>query len=204
MDNLHALRLARTLNDIKDDEYQSLVERFGEPITHQFSADFQEFECELVKQTRSKGRLHDVTCFIRNTANEYVVIQKHQYADTGIYRAPSGGAKIGESLEVAAHREMYEETGLEIRLIRFVLDMHLDVVCSDENIPWRSLVFLAEPTGGTMKPIDTYEIFDVKVMSRDDLLGNVDKLMLESGWGGFAYRSFLTREFFKRLDILNI
>jgi len=196
--------LARKLNDINDDEYQSIVERFGEPVTHHFSADFQEFECELVKRTRSKGRLHDVTCFIRNATNEYVVIQKHQYADTGIYRAPSGGAKIGESLELAAHREMYEETGLKIRLIQFVLDMHLDVICNDEHIPWRSLVFLAEPISGTMKPIDTYEIFDVKVMSREDLLGVVDKLMLESGWGGFAYRSFLTREFFNRLDVLNI
>ncbi|MGY5859473.1 MAG: NUDIX hydrolase [Candidatus Thorarchaeota archaeon] len=196
--------MARILNDINDDEYQSIVERFGEPITHHFSADFQKFECELVKQTRSKGRLHDITCFIRKSMDEYVVIQKHQYADTGIYRAPSGGAKTGESLEVAAHREMHEETGLEVRLIRFVLDMHLDVVCNDENIPWRSLVFLAEPIGGTMKPIDTYEIFDVKVMSREHLLGKVDKLMLDSGWGGLSYRSFLTREFFKRLDVLNI
>jgi len=196
--------MASKLNDINDEEIQNLIERFGEPIKRSFSINFLDFECQLVKQTRAKGRLHDVTCFIRQEANEYVVIQKHQYADSGIYRAPSGGAKVGESLEEAAYREMYEETGLEIRLLKFVLDMHLDVVCPTETIPWRSLVFLAEPINGTMKPIDTYEIFDVKVMSREDLLGDVEKLMIESGWGGFAYRSFLTREFFNHLDDLDI
>ncbi|TFH09950.1 MAG: NUDIX hydrolase [Candidatus Thorarchaeota archaeon] len=196
--------MASKLNDIKDEEMQSLINRFGEPVKRRYSVDFLDFECQLVKQTRSKGRLHYITCFIRQAKDEFVVIQKHQYADSGIYRAPSGGARVGESLEVAAHREMHEETGLQIDLLRFVLDMHLDVVCTDETIPWRSLVFLAESIGGVMKPIDTYEIFDVTVMSREDLLGDVDKLMIESGWGGFAYRSFLTREFFKRLDELNI
>ena len=182
----------------------SLIERFGKPKNLKFQANFLDFECELVKRTRSKGRLHDITCFIKQNKNEYVVIQKNQYANTGIYRAPSGGAKIGESLEDAAYREMYEETGLKVQLKRFVLDMHLDIICKNETIPWRSLVFLAEPIGGEMKPIDTYEIFDVAIMSRKVLLGDVSKLMVESGWGGFAYRSFLTSEFFKHLDSLNI
>jgi 8-oxo-dGTP pyrophosphatase MutT (NUDIX family) len=196
--------LASKLNDINDEEYQSLVERFGKPAIHHFSANFLPFECDLVKRTRSRGRLHDITCFIRKSTNEYVVIQKNQYANSGIYRAPSGGAKVGESLEDAAYREMYEETGLEIRLLRFVLDMHLEINCKGEIIPWRSLVFLAEPIRGIMKPIDTYEIFDVAVMGREELLGEVDKLMLESGWGGFAYRSFLTHKFFKYFDELDL
>jgi len=196
--------LARKLSDINDDELQSLIDRYGKPVTHHFSVDFLDFECELVKHTREKGRLHDITCFIQESENKYVVIQKNQYANTGIYRAPSGGAKIGESLEDAAFREMYEETGLEVRLLKFVLDMYLDLTCDREVIPWRSLVFLAEPYGGIMKPIDTYEIFDVTVMSKEQLLGDVDRLMRESGWGGFAYRSFITRKFFERLDELHI
>ncbi len=168
-----------------------------------FAADFLDFECELVERSADKGRYHDITCFIRD-GDQFVVIQKHAYAETGIYRAPSGGAHDGESLEEAALREMLEETGLEVKLIRFVLDMTLDVRCADAMIPWRSLVFLADKIGGEMKPIDTYEIYDVKRMSRDELLGDVQMRMRNSGWGGLEYRAFLTESFFTQLDELDL
>jgi ADP-ribose pyrophosphatase YjhB (NUDIX family) len=174
------------------------------PTAHHFTVDFLDFECSLVKRSRDKGRTHDVTCFIRQPDGRFVCIQKHQYANTGIYRAPSGGAKVGELIEDAAYREMKEETGLDIRLQRFVLDVTLDVVCKDETISWRSFVFLADPIGGKMEPIDTYEIYDVKIMDRAALLGPIGELMEKSGWGGFAYRLFLTRKFFECLDQLDI
>jgi len=196
--------LASALNDVKDEELALLVEKYGEPVVHKFVADFLRFECELVKRTESKGRLHDITCFIRRDDGLFVVIQKPQYARTGIYRAPSGGATPGEPLEDAAIREMYEETGLTVELTHFVLDLRLDVVCKDRTIPWRSLVFMARPVDGEMKPVDTREIFDVTTMNREQLVGEVAKLMEDSGWGGFKYRAFLTREFFKRVDELNI
>jgi 8-oxo-dGTP pyrophosphatase MutT (NUDIX family) len=196
--------MASLLNEINDREIMSLKAKYGEPIIHKFTADFLDFECNLVKRTEAKGRLHDITCFIRRNDGNFVVIQKPQYARTGIYRAPSGGAAPSEQLEDAAIREMHEETGLKIRLTHFVLDIRLSVVCKDRTIPWRSLVFLAEPVDGEMKQIDTREIFDVTVMSREQLVGKVSQLMEDSGWGGFKYRAFLTREFFQRLDELDI
>ncbi len=195
--------MASTLNDIPPSEYTKLVEKYGEPQLLEFAADFLEFECELVRRSTRKGRNHDITCFIRDNGC-YVVIQKHAYADTGIYRAPSGGANSGEGLEVAAKREMLEETGLEIELVRFMLDMRLEVRCTDETIQWRSLVFLADKIGGEMDPLDTYEIYDVKQMSRSEIMGDVQKLMMNSGWGGFEYRAFLTEAFFTRLDELKL
>ena len=178
--------------------------KYGMPKSLTYRADFLDFECNLVRRSREKGRSHDVTCFIRRKDGLYVVIQKHQYARSGIYRAPSGGPRFGEGIIEAAKREMLEETGLEVELERFVLDLRLEVVCPEEVIPWRSFVFLAHPVRGDMKPIDTFEIFDVKTLAKDDLLGDIDVLMRESGWGGFSYRSFLTREFFKHIEELNI
>ena len=175
------------------------MEKYGTPKKLHFSANFLDFECKLVESSANKGRHHDITCFIRDDGY-FVVIQKHAYAKTGIYRAPSGGAHPGESLEEAALREMFEETGLEVRLVRFLLDLTLDVNCSEEMIPWRSLVFLADKIGGEMKPIDTYEIYDVKRMSREEMLGDVQNRMVNSGWGGFEYRAFLTKAFFEALD----
>ena len=199
-----SIMMARPLNDINEDELASLIDRYGEPVSRMFATEFLEFECALVKKTESKGRLHDITCFIRQDDGGFVVIQKPQYANTGIYRAPSGGAFPGENLEEAAIREMHEETGLTIELTHFVLDLHLDVICKDRTIPWRSLVFLARPIDGEMNPVDTTEIFDVTVMFREQLIEEVAQLMEASGWGGFRYRAFLTREFFKRVDELNI
>jgi 8-oxo-dGTP pyrophosphatase MutT (NUDIX family) len=204
MHSTSVFELASLLNDINETEIACLKEKYGEPANYEFKADFLDFECKLVERTESKGRLHDITCFIRRNDGKYVVIQKPQYAHTSIYRAPSGGAHRGEPLEKAAIREMHEETGLTIKLTHFVLDLHLDVVCKHRTIPWRSLVFLAEPLNGVMRQIDTREIYDVTVMTREQLVGEVAHLMENSGWGGFKYRAFLTRTFFNRIDELNI
>ena len=199
----NAFLVARQLNDIDPAELDSIITEYGEPKRLHFRADFAEFECELVRRSASKNRYHDVTCFIPFDGG-YVGIQKPGYAGSGIFRAPSGGANLGESLRKAAVREMYEETGFDIQLIKFVLDLTLDVVCSDGVIPWRSLVFLVKATGGEMKPIDTHEIFDIKVVTREEMLGEIARLMEESGWGGFKYRAFLTKSFFERIDELGL
>ncbi|NWF95888.1 MAG: NUDIX hydrolase [Candidatus Thorarchaeota archaeon] len=187
------------LNDLAESEIAALKRRYGVPVRRSFRADFLEFECNLVRQSTCKGRNHDITCFIE-AADGYVVIQKHAYANTGIYRAPSGGANVGEDLETAAKREMHEETGLDIELVRFVLDVTLDIRCQDGAIHWRSLVFLARKVSGEMTPLDTHEVYDIAVMTHDQLLNEVNPLMEATGWGGFRYRAFLTREFFKSLD----
>lgn len=195
--------MASYLKDLDKKDLFSIIEKYGEPKRRHFSADFLDFECELVRQSVSKGRNHDITCFIRD-GSEYVVIQKHAYANSGIFRAPSGGANFGESIEVAAKREMQEETGLEIRLLRFVLDLTLDVKCSEGVIPWRSLVFLAEPVGGEMIPQDTFEIYEVRRMSKEALLNDIEERMIESGWGGFRYRAYLQRTFFELMDEMGL
>lgn len=193
------MRLARNLNDVTHEEYLHLCKKYGTPMKCHFEAKFLDFECDLVRSSSSKGRQHDITCFIPRD-DGWVTIQKHAYSGTGIFRAPSGGAHFGESLEIAAEREMKEETGLDIELKHFMVDISLEVKCSEGIIPWRSLVFLAEAVGGEMKAIDTDEISDVRVSLREDMLGPINQLMENSGWGGFAYRAFLTTKFFEALD----
>jgi ADP-ribose pyrophosphatase YjhB (NUDIX family) len=203
LDNAFAIIKARILNDIDETEYNEIVLKYGEPTRLSFSADFLEFECELVRKSSAKGRQHDITCFIPSEEG-YVTIQKPQYANTGIFRAPSGGAKSGELLEAAAIREMHEETGFQIELRHFVLDLSLDVRCSEGVIPWRSLVFLADRVGGDLDPIDKREIFDIRISTREEMIGPIATLMEGSGWGGFEYRAFLTRSFFEELDRLGL
>jgi 8-oxo-dGTP pyrophosphatase MutT (NUDIX family) len=180
-----------------------VIRKYGLPKKLQFAADFMDFEADLVRKSVAKGRHHDITCFIKHKGL-YAVIQKHAYARTGIFRAPSGGLNSKETIEEAAKREMKEETGLDIELIRLVLDINLDVITSEKVLPWRSLVFLADSVHGELQPIDKFEIYNARLMSREELLGDVYQLMVNSGWGGFQYRAFLTKSFFEELDILNL
>ncbi len=161
-------------------------------------------EFELVEQTVQQGRQHDVTVFIQHQG-KFVVIEKHAYVNTGIVRAPSGGAQASESLLTAAQREAREETGFEVEIDLFVLEVHVLFSCGKRQaIAWVSYVFLAHVVGGKMGAEDIKEISDVQLRTREELLTKVRPLMLASGLGGFEYRAKLTDAFFEELDARGI
>lgn len=55
------------------------------------------------------------------------------------WEMPEGGAEPGEALEVCAHRELAEETGVRARRLERILDMDLSNSLTDE----RATIFLA-------------------------------------------------------------
>lgn len=57
------------------------------------------------------------TIIVLNNKNE-VLLQKR--IDTGDWGIPGGSLELGESFEEAAHRELYEETGLKIKSLKLV------------------------------------------------------------------------------------
>ncbi len=170
----------------------------------EFAVEMLPEEFALVEDSANRGRSHDVTIFIRHQG-KIVVIEKHAYAQTGIVRAPSGGANPSESLILAAKREAREETGFEIDIERFVLESHVLLSCCDRPaIPWVSYVFLARVVGGQLGAQDVREISDVQLRSREELLTEIRPLMLASGLGGFEYRAKMTDAFFEELDAQSI
>jgi ADP-ribose pyrophosphatase YjhB (NUDIX family) len=186
------------------DELKLLAKRYGVPRKVHFSIDMNPEEYELVARSVRHGRRHDVTVFIRHKG-KFAVIQKHAYANSGVFRAPSGGALPGETLVDAATREAREETGLEVELERFVLEVHANLRSRGmPSVDWVSYVFLAHSIGGQLDPQDTDEIFEVKLSTREELLTDVRPLMLGSGSGGFRYRALMTDAFFDQLDALGV
>jgi 8-oxo-dGTP pyrophosphatase MutT (NUDIX family) len=185
-------------------ELKLLRKRYGVPRRVHFTIDMNPEEYELVAHSVRHGRRHDVTIFICHEG-KFAVIQKHAYARTGVFRAPSGGALPGEALAAAAKREAREETGLEIELDRFVLEVHANLRCEGKpSVDWSSYVFLAHSVGGQLDPQDTHEIFEAQLRTRADLLNDIRPLMLASGSGGFRYRALMTDAFFAQLDALGI
>ncbi len=186
--------------DMLNEDLDEILKQYNNPPVFEFYTKMQRWEIDLIKQVTSKGRFGDVTIFIKS-GDFYAVIQKHRYAGTQIYRAPSGGIEKGENPIQAAEREAFEETGLHVKIKKLVLVVKAKFEGPNgEIIPWTSLVFLAEANGGHPHPIDTKEVFTAKFITEEELRYKVPKNMQSYNWGGFRYRAFLTEKFFEVLE----
>lgn len=107
-------------------------------------------------------------------------------------RAPSGAVKRGEDFEAGALREAYEETGLTIRLKRYLMRLRVKFVAPSGCVDWTTHVFLAEPVSGRLCPIDTREIESARWVSINELQTKIRKVMLESSRSLLQYRVWLT------------
>ena len=61
---------------------------------------------------------------LRVSVNAYVIQDRklllQRRSDNGRWNMPGGGVEIGESLTVALHREILEETGLTVAITRYI------------------------------------------------------------------------------------
>ncbi len=165
------------------------VERkYGSPreLIMSFRMNPQEFE--MLQSSMKDGRNSDVTMFIFKD-DQVIVIAKPWYPE-GLYRAPSGGIKPGEDLELTAKREAYEETGSEIELERYILRIQVTFTCKGKRKEWTSHIFTTRYLSGDLKPIDTREIKRVILMGLDEL-SSLEPRLLKQNSGGLKYRAAL-------------
>ncbi|HEX2022842.1 MAG TPA: NUDIX domain-containing protein [Candidatus Thermoplasmatota archaeon] len=92
---------------------------YGEPVEIRFDIQMREWEFNLLRYSKRDGRFRDATILIP-WEGKLVCIVKHGYPE-GIARPPSGGVVPGEPLDAAAEREAFEETGLRVRIERYLL-----------------------------------------------------------------------------------
>lgn len=151
------------------------------------------WEYDVVKGSQHSGRAHDVTMFIRKSddKDKLALIRKHFFPE-GALRAPSGAAVEGESLEEGAIREAYEETGLDIELVRYLARINVLFISEGRKIEWISHVFEARQVSGELCPVDTEEIEEARWESFSDLQGRIRDVLLNAEWELFRYRVALT------------
>jgi 8-oxo-dGTP pyrophosphatase MutT (NUDIX family) len=185
---------------ISESEIRKLEERYGKPLEFQAEFAMKPDEFLFVKSTQKDGRAHDVTLFIMHDGL-FLFIAKHFYP-RGLYRAPSGAAKPGESIEDGAKREALEETGASIELTKFLAKIKVRFINSgstNECIDWKSFVFLARYISGEIDPRDKREIREAKFIDPGDIPG-FNEVMRKSSIGGFHYRAFLTEKVMEIID----
>ncbi|MBC7340095.1 MAG: NUDIX hydrolase [Firmicutes bacterium] len=169
---------------------------------------------DMVLASRRDGRAHDVTCFIVDDRGRVAVIRKH-FHPPGVWRAPSGGVHAGEDPEEGIRREMREETGLDVRLARYLLRIDATFVSGEgdgrREQAWVSHVFAARPASPgpeageiapgpegkeaaeiALDPEDREEIACARWVTIDELQGPIRQALLDTGRGLFRYRVLLT------------
>lgn len=171
---------------------------YGVPRELAVGAALAEREFAPTWASIERRRNHDVSLFILLPGDQIVLIQKWTHPP-GVWRAPSGGVKIGEDFVVGAIREGYEETGLSVALDRYVLRLHTTFTCQlaagpIREVEWWSHVFTAHvtPASGPLQPIDTHEIKAARISTLAELQGPIRNALLSSASGGLHYRAMLT------------
>jgi ADP-ribose pyrophosphatase YjhB (NUDIX family) len=104
-----------------------------------------------------------VTAFVQDSSGR-VLLQRR--SDNGFWNMPGGGVELGENLETATKREVLEETGLEVEVVRLI------GVYSDPSI-----TVMTYPDGRCLQYVST--LFECRVI-RGEL--RVDHESLELGW----------------------
>lgn len=90
-----------------------------------------------------------------------VLIQRSIEPGYGKWTFPGGFVELGERVEAAAEREVFEECGVEIRPQRIV-----GLYSYHDSVP-AIAVYAADVVGGSPEPRD--ETLDVKSFARDEL-----------------------------------
>jgi ADP-ribose pyrophosphatase YjhB (NUDIX family) len=177
---------------------EKAARRWGEPRRLALAYEISSLERALIRGSRRDERSHDVTLFIERDGR-FAVIAKPMFPP-GVWRAPSGGLLPGEDLEVGARREALEETGLDVRLERYLLRIAATFTLGPEVEPWHTHVFLARALGSELAPRDRREIRAARWATREELQGAIREALLATGHALFAYRVALTDAAFVEID----
>ena len=133
----------------------------GEPLP---PVDINTSECvRICPQCRTQHFPRIEPCIIVIVEKDgKILLARHKQRNTNIYACLAGFVEAGESIEHAVKREVREETGLEIKNLKYR---------GSQSWPFPDqlmLGFTAEYASGEIK-IQNEEIVDAQFFSRDDL-----------------------------------
>jgi 8-oxo-dGTP diphosphatase len=114
---------------------------------------------EWIKSIQQVGVV--VGCLIFENG-KYLLVQEKQQKAYKLWNVPAGHVDKDEGLEAAAIREVKEETGLNVNLIKELAIYHEE---ADRSIKH---VYLATVTGGELKAREN-EILDIKWLSYNEI-----------------------------------
>jgi ADP-ribose pyrophosphatase YjhB (NUDIX family) len=164
---------------------EPLRRRYGDPALLEWEGEIT--AAELALATYNPLRTHDVTLFVLDPADRIALIRKPHFAQD-IWRPPGGGIKPGEDFEAGAVREALEETGLRVRLVRYLVVASALFSHGQTELAWKTHVFLARTDDVELAPDDSEEIADARWGTLDELGGPLRARLLATGRALWRYR----------------
>jgi len=170
---------------VTDEVLAPLVARYGEPAVLDWAGVISDAEYALA--TYNPTRLHDVTLFILDPDEHIALIRKPPFEE-GVWRPPGGGIKPGEDFVEGTEREALEETGLRVRLERYLVAAHAHFLHVPDDMLWRTHVFLARTEDRELSPHDPDEIAGARWGTLEELAGPLRDRLLATGRALWRYR----------------
>jgi 8-oxo-dGTP pyrophosphatase MutT (NUDIX family) len=121
------------------DELDRLAARYGAPICRTYNVQADDYIYSY-RWRRDSDRRAEVVFAIQDEAGRVWVHAKPHYP-AQIYRLPSGGIQWNEPVEDALFREIEEEMGLPVRVLRFLGLLEYRFRYGDSTMPFASYVF---------------------------------------------------------------
>jgi 8-oxo-dGTP pyrophosphatase MutT (NUDIX family) len=133
-------------------ELNQLAQSYGQPLvrTVELTAN------NLFDPLNQRDRYGEVCMVVRRFNGHLLTMKKVFYPPEG-YRLPTGGINHEEAIYDALLRETYEETGLEVKVQRFLAAASYQVPKASATPVFYTFAFLLDEIGGTFGVIDESE-----------------------------------------------
>jgi ADP-ribose pyrophosphatase YjhB (NUDIX family) len=133
---------------IDESEVAAIAGRYGQPLRRQVACEIGE-ELFLTRFMRASDRRGEVVLAIERPNGQLLLHRKAHYAAEH-FRLPTGGVNLGEPVLDAALRETAEETGLAVRVQRFLAVIEYTLRFDAIRLPFVSYLFHLREIGGRL------------------------------------------------------
>jgi ADP-ribose pyrophosphatase YjhB (NUDIX family) len=144
---------------MSQEELEALVRRFGEPRSqdHTIEVSHKTYDHWMRKVYTGSVSCRGEVIMVIVRHNGKVLLHTKDFYPPGVYRLPSGRVLWKEKVEEALHHEVEEETGLDVRVERFLGLIEYQFCCQSRSIPFVSYVFQLQELGGELSCRDHQE-----------------------------------------------
>jgi ADP-ribose pyrophosphatase YjhB (NUDIX family) len=163
-------------------EVAALAQRYGEPLRLVLELEIGE-DLFLTRFVRSDDRRGEVVLALELASGKLLLHRKEHY-DPPSFRLLSGGVNHDEPVLRALHREIGEETGLQVEVQRFLAVIEYTMHYGEIEVPFVSYVFHVSELAGQLTP-DYGEIAELRAVDPVELSAVADQLRSIGGERGY-------------------